>query len=323
MSEDKAKSNPHPASGHPLPLDGRGTPLATAKGEVKMKIGFEMRKIRLPLENILPMRLIKAAEKKIHRYKTILASIPDVGLVEPLVVYPQKDSPGKYMLKNGHLRYFALKDLGRAEADCIIATDDECYTYNARVSRLPPIQEHKMIIKAVDNGVSPERLAAALNMPLRVVQASMNLLNGIHEDAAELLKDKNICPKALRLFKRVNAMRQIEMAEMMVTMNNYFAGYAEALVLGTPKHQLVNPDEPKKKAGMSAEEIARMEGEMESLERELKAVTDSYTENMFTLQTAQTYIKNLLKNAKVVRYLNANHSEIYAEFEAIAATEAV
>jgi len=113
------------------------------------------------------------------------------------------------------------------------------------------------------------------------------------------------------------------MAEMMVAANNFFAGYAEALVLGTPKHQLVNPDEPKKKAGMTAEEIARMESEMESLERELKAVTDSYTENMFTLQTAQTYIKNLLKNAKVVRYLNANHAEIYTEFEGIAATESV
>jgi len=44
---------------------------------------------------------------------------------------------------------------------------------------------------------------------------------------------------------------------------------------------------------------------------------------MFTLQTAQTYIKNLLKNAKVIRYLNTNHAEIYSEFETIAATESV
>jgi hypothetical protein len=289
----------------------------------EMKIGFELRKIRLSLENILPMRLVKAEEKATYRFKAIIGSIPEVGLVEPLVVYPQKDSPGKYMLKNGHLRYFALKDLGKTEADCLIATDDECYTYNARISRLPPIQEHKMIVKAVNNGVSPERLAVVLNMPLRVVQASMNLLKGIHPDAAELLKDKNICPKALRLFRRVNGNRQIEMAEMMVTMNNYVAGYAEAMVLGTPQHQLVNPDEPKKKAGMSPEDIARMESEMESLERDLKAVTDNYTENMFTLQTAQTYIKNLLKNAKVVRYLNANHAEIYSEFETIAVAETV
>jgi len=34
-----------------------------------------------------------------YRFKAIIGSIPEVGLVEPLVVYPQKDSPGKYMLK--------------------------------------------------------------------------------------------------------------------------------------------------------------------------------------------------------------------------------
>jgi hypothetical protein len=289
----------------------------------EMKIGFEMRKILLALQNILPMRQIKDPQKSAHRYKTIVASIKEVGLVEPLVVYRQKDMPGKYMLLNGHLRYFALKELGETSADCIIANDDECFTYNARISRLPPIQEHRMITKAVNNGVSPERLAAALNMPVRIVVASIRLLNGIHDEAAELLKDKNIAPKAIRLLKRVSGVRQIEIAELMVAANNYFTGYAEALVLGTPKDQLVNPGEPKKKEGMSAEDIARMEREMESLERDLKNVSDNYTENMFTLTTAQTYIKNLLKNAKVVRYLKANHSEIYAEFETIAATESL
>jgi ParB-like chromosome segregation protein Spo0J len=289
----------------------------------EMKIGFEMRKIQLALEDISPMRQIKDLHKGVLRYKKILASIKEVGLVEPLVVYPQKDAPGKYLLKNGHLRYVALKELGQTTADCIIATDDECYTYNARISRLPPIQEHRMIVKAVNDGVSLERVAAALNMPIHVVKASMNLLRGIHDQAADLLKDKNISPPAIRLLKKVSGMRQIEIADMMVTHNNFFTGYAEALVLGTSKDQMVNPDVPKKKKGLSAEDIARMESEMESLERDLKTVTDNYTENMFTLQTAQTYIKNLLKNAKVVRYLNANHAEIYSEFESIAAAESV
>ena len=180
-----------------------------------------------------------------------------------------------------------------------------------------------MIVKAVNDGVSLERVAAALNMPVHVVKASMNLLKGIHEQAADLLKDKHISPPAIRLLKKVSGMRQIEIAEMMVTANNFFTGYAEALVLGTAKDQLVNPDEPKKKKGMSAEDIARMEGEMESLERDLKTASDNYTDNMFTLQTAQTYVKNLLKNSKVVRYLTGNHAEIHTEFEAIAAAESV
>ena len=287
------------------------------------KIGFQMRKIRLLLDDILPVRQIKSPGKGVPRYKTILVSLKEVGLVEPLVVHPQKNLPGKYLLLDGHLRFFALKELGQGDVECIIANEDECFTYNARVSRLPPIQEHEMITKAIRNGVSQERLAAALNMPLRVVVASLRLLDGIHEEAVELLKDKNMSPKAIRLLKRVTGVRQIEIAELMVSANNYFVGYVEALVLATPRDQLANPEEPKKKEGISPEEIAKMEEEMESLERDLKNVGDTYTENMFDLTCARSYIKKLLENAKVVRFLNANYPEIYSEFESVALADSV
>src|ERR1017187_8152896 len=189
------------------------------------KIGFEMRKIRLSLAVILPVRQLKDPQKNIRRYQTIRASIKEVGLVEPLVVHPQKGGAGTYLLLDGHLRYFALKELGETEVDCIIANDDESFTYNARISRLAPIQEHKMIVKAVQNGVRPERIAAALDLPVRNVRASMTLLDGIHEEAADLLKDKGTCPKAIRFLKKVTSVRQIEIAELMVSANNFTTGY--------------------------------------------------------------------------------------------------
>jgi hypothetical protein len=287
------------------------------------KIGFEMRKIRLSLTVILPVRQVKDPQKNIRRYRTIRASIQEVGLIEPLMVYPQKDGPGTYLLLDGHLRFFALKELGETEADCIIANDDESFTYNARISRLAPIQEHKMIVKAVQNGVRPERIAAALSIPVRDVRASMTLLDGIHEEAADLLKDKVICPKAIRLLKKVTSVRQIEIAELMVSANNFTAGYAEALTLGTPKDQLTNPEEPKRKEGLSPEEIGRMEEEMEALEHDLKAVEESYGENMLNLTLARGYVKKLVDNAKVVRFLNTNHPDIFSEFETIAAAESL
>jgi hypothetical protein len=287
------------------------------------KLGFEMKRIRLLLNDILPVRQFKAQGKHVPRYKTILVTLKEVGQIEPLVVHPQKDAPGKYLLLDGHLRWFALKELGKESAECIIANDDECFTYNARVSRVPPVQEHKMITRAIRNGVSPERLAVALNVPLRVVQASMKLLDGIHPEAAELLKDKNISPKAIRLLKRVNALRQLEIVELMVNANNYFTGYAEALVLSTPRDQMADSNAPKKKTGLKPEQIAKMEEEMESLERDMKAVSETFTENMFNLTCARTYIKKLLENGKVGRFLNANHPEIFSEFENIAAAESL
>ena len=121
--------------------------------------------------------------------------------------------------------------------------------------------------------------------------------------------------------KRVTGVRQIEIADLMVSANNFTSGYAEALVLGTPKDQLANPAEPKKKEGLSAEEIARMEHEIEALKQDLKAVEESYGENVLNLTCARAYIKKLLENGRVVRFLSGNYSDIFPQFESIAATE--
>ena len=286
----------------------------------EIKLGFEMRRIRLALADIIPVRQLKDPHN-IKRYRTIRASIKEVGLIEPLIVHPHKAESGKYLLLDGHLRCLALKELGQTDAECLVSRQDESFTYNARVNRLNPIAEHKMIMKAINNGVKPERIAAALNMTIQDVKASMTLLDGIHAEAADLLKDKTVSPKAIRLLKKVTAVRQIEIAEFMISANNFTAGYAEALVLGTPKDQLVNPEESKKKKGMTREEIAKMEEEMETLEREVKAVDQAYGENMLHLTLARGYIKRLIDNAKVVRFLNSNYPDIFHEFEAIAAAE--
>ena len=288
-----------------------------------LKIGFELRKIVVPLSDILPVRQVNDPQSNIRRYRTIRASIKEVGLIEPLVVYPQKGSPGKYLLLDGHLRHFALKDLGLTVAECIVARDDECFTYNARVNRLNPISEHKMIMKAVQQGVRPERIATALNLKVADVKSSMSLLDGISEAAADLLKDKAISPQAIRLMRRVTGLRQIEIAELMVSTNNFTKNYAEAMVLTTPKDQQLHPEEPKRKEGLTREEIGKMEVEMEALERDLKAVERNYGENMLNLALAKGYTRKLLDNAKVVRFLNGNYRDLLSEFESLAAAQGV
>lgn len=180
-----------------------------------------------------------------------------------------------------------------------------------------------MIMKAVKNGVSPERIATALNMHLRDVKALMNLLNGIHHEAAELLKDKPIAPHAIWAMRKVTATRQIEMAELMCSANNYSRSYADCLVLGTRKDELVNPDEPKIKKGLTAEEIARMEAEMETVENDFRAVEQSYGDNNLNLTVARTYVRKLLENAKVFKFLSTRHPELLPELQTIAALETV
>ena len=284
------------------------------------KFGFEFKRITLPLAKLLPVRQITEPEKKYKRYSSILSSIPLSGIIEPLMVFPQKGKSGMYLIMDGHLRYHALKALGIEEVECLISTEDESFTYNARISRLAPIQEHKMITRAVKNGVSVERIATALHKDVREIKSRLNLLRGIHEEAAELLKDKEVSIPVFWILRRVTSVRQIEIAELMVSANNFSRGYAEGLFMGTPKDQLVDPAKPKTKL-ISAEEIAKMEEEMEVLERDFKAIEDGYAENMLNLTVVRGYVKKLLSNAKVVRFLSTKYQDFSAEFERIAAIE--
>lgn len=289
----------------------------------KPVIGFGKERIILPLDRILPVRSVKDPDKSVSRYQSIVSSIREIGVIEPLMVHPQKGNSELYLLMDGHLRLHALRELGIPEVECLVALDDESFTYNARISRLSPIQEHRMITKAVNDGVPVERIASALHKNVKDIKARLNMLNGISPEAVDLLKDKQICPAALLAMRKVKPMRQIELAELMVSANNYSKGYAEALLLGTPKDMLVDPGAARVRTRISREDLARMENEMESLERDYKAIEDSYADNMLNLTVLRGYVRKLLANPKIVRFLGNRHGEMLGEFERIAEADGV
>jgi hypothetical protein len=66
-----------------------------------------------------------------------------------------------------------------------------------------------------------------------------------------------------------------------------------------------------------------MEQEMEMLEHEFKAVEKNYGENVLHLTLASAYLRKLLENVSVACHLKASHADIFAEFEKIAAAEAL
>ena len=63
--------------------------------------------------------------------------------------------------------------------------------------------------------------------------------------------------------------------------------------------------------------MARMEREMDGLQREFKAVAASYGATVLNLVVASGYASRLIGNPRVSRYLERHHPEILAEFKAI------
>lgn len=289
----------------------------------KVRAAFALDGVTLPLSSIHPIRQVKPTDHAFGKYKAVLSSIKEVGVIEPLMVFPQRGAKGSYLLMDGHMRLKALQELGRTEAFCLVANEDDPFTYNDKVNRLSLIQEHAMIVRAIEHGVTPEQISKALSVDASKVKASLNLLDGIDPEAVEILKAKPITAAALRLFRKAKPMRQVDMAQLMVSGSNYTRAYADALIIGTPAEQLVGGSKPKAPQGISDEEVVRMEKEMEVLERDYRLHQDGFGENSLHLNAVQRYVKRLLENAKVKRFMTNRYPELLEELQELATLDSL
>ena len=286
-------------------------------------MAFEGAKLRIEIAQIQPLKIVSPAIKKTPKYAQIAASVREVGLVELPVVARDRSDPGKYLLLDGHLRIDVLKDMGQTDVLCLVSTDDEAFTYNKRVNRLAMIQEHRMILKAVQRGVPEERIAKALNVDVSSIMRKRRLLEGICPEVADILKDKHLAINAFTELRKMAPLRQIEAAELMVAMNKYTVSYARSLLAATPQSQLVDVDKPKHVKGLTDEQVALMERESVSLEREFRIAEKSYGTDHLDLVLTNGYLSKLLGNARVVRYLAQHHRDILTEFQKLAEIETV
>jgi len=214
----------------------------------------------------------------------------------------------------------AMRELGFPEAACLIASDDESYTYNNHVNRLPTIQEHYMIRRVIERGVSPERLARALAVDVTSIVKKMSLLDGICAEAAELLGDRQFSPELSRALRKMKPTRQVECVELMVAANNVTVRYAEALLVATPASGLVAGKKPKKLTGISSEQMLKMESEMTNLQEQYKLVEQTYGQDVLNLVLAKGYLAKLLENESARDYLQRHQPDLFTEFESIVAT---
>lgn len=289
----------------------------------RVTMAFEPDGILLALSDILPVKKRPKTVKKTRKYQQIAASVQEIGFVEPPIVARQKGKSRKFLLLDGHLRIEVLKDLEIEKVICLVSTDDEAFTYNKRINRLATIQGHKMILKAIERGVPEDRIAKALDVNIQSIRAKRQLLDGICREAAELLKDKHCPINTFRSLKKMNPMRQVEVAELMIAMNNFSVPYSRALLAATPQNELTDPRAPKTFKGVSPERIARMEKEMASLQSEMKLFEDSYGPDHLNLVLARGYLLSILNNSKVERYLSRHHREILGEFQKITETASI
>jgi ParB-like chromosome segregation protein Spo0J len=154
-----------------------------------VKRAFQPEIVSISITEITPIKTMTAAYRKTHTYRRIEASMTHVGLIEPLIVFPS--AKGKYVLLDGHTRLDILAATGVPTANCLLATDNESYTYNKRVNYIPPIAQHHMILRALAH-VSEERIANALNVTVATIREKRDLLKGICPEATDILRNARV-----------------------------------------------------------------------------------------------------------------------------------
>jgi ParB-like chromosome segregation protein Spo0J len=276
----------------------------------RVKTAFQSTILTLPLSDITPLKDLNPRVRVTAKYKQIATSLRHVGLIEPLVVFQAADK--KYWLLDGTLRYDILKAEGLvSQVRCLLATDDESYNYNKRVNYLPPIAEHAMILKALANGVTEERIAEALDVDVAAIRKKRHLLDGICQEAAELLKDKRVTAAGFGVLRKMKPVRQIYAAEMMEASNNYSTRFAQGLLAVTKPDGLVNPNETQKRSRIAtANQQSVMEQGSDALLEDIKMVQKGYTKDLLSLTIATGYLTQMLENARIERHLLKHHPDI-------------
>ena len=94
-------------------------------------LGFDLETYQVPLEQLLPSKKVPDGIMGTRKYKQLVSSINEIGLIEPLSVIQPDPAKPEFLLLDGHLRALALKNLGQDAAPCLLAKDDETYTYVA------------------------------------------------------------------------------------------------------------------------------------------------------------------------------------------------
>jgi len=244
---------------------------------------------------------------KNRKYRKIVSSIRSLGMLEPLSVYMEADS---YILLDGYLRWKAAEELGMDELPCFIYPDRDSYTFNAMRNELSPLQESKMIQRAVSQGVDEKDLAAVLNIQVDRIRKVRKLSENLVPKAKELLESKQIHSSTAEQLIRVDDESQHSILKKMDEIGNYNASYAKLLVMKTPKEKMRNRTVQKREGVDPAKKRSRLYTQIRKGDEEIEFYSKNYKDNMKEFMKQVVFFRAIFERESTSNYLSNRHPQI-------------
>jgi hypothetical protein len=177
-----------------------------------------------------------------------------------------------------------------------------------------------MIRRAIESGVSKERLARAFNVNLTSINRRINLLAGICPQAIALLQDKEFPADLTRVLRNMKPSRQVEAVELMVASNTITMAHADALLKATPPEQRNDAPSVAKQKAPSMEQLVKLEKEMSQVQTRYQDAEQHYGSDLLNLVLAKGYLTKLLNNESVKSFIERQEPEILEHFELVVNT---
>lgn len=272
-------------------------------------------KKRLKGQDIPIVRLQPRNERRVSpkQLKRIEASLKAVGLIEPLIVYPQGDN---YEILDGYLRYKILLEMGVETVPCLIWEYREAFTSNRMVNRLSSSQEMRMLRKSLEE-LDEKTIAEALGMKGISHRLNTGLLKKLHPKVVQAFEANQLELQCVKELAYVKSERQLEIWKLMQSCSDYGTAFVRGLVAKTPPAQRAKTNgsggpwnqkvKPKKALLDKLKEVEQQQDFYAGLYRQ-------YTTNLLKLVI---YIRTLLSNTNVRLRLEQRYPEQLSLFEQI------
>jgi hypothetical protein len=267
----------------------------------------------IPIELLQPRDDRKISKREDQR---IRASILAVGLIEPLLVFPEN---GRYIILNGHQCYRILVELGAKTVPCIFARQKESFTSNRMVNRLSPLQESRMIRRSLDE-LDEKTIATALGIKKIAHRLKPSFLKRLHPKTAAAFDAGTITKACVQELTYVTPQRQEEILSMMESYKDFTLPFVRSLVLKTPPSARTK-DRPSAKNpwGRNEKNKSNLLKKLADTEEKHDFYTSLYRQYSINLLKLVIYARSLVNNERISAYLDASHPSILATFQQVVA----
>lgn len=277
--------------------------------------------IALRCEDIPLVRLKKLKCRKIdmQTLSRIRASIEELGLLEPLLVTPIEEND--FGILDGDGRYDVLMEMGMETAPCIIQDTMDIYTANHQVNHLSPVEETRMIKKAMET-VDGQLIAKVFGFKKISFRLSDSLINRLHPTVVKAFNSGKITKLCAKELAEVTPDRQLEIFAMMQNTKNFGPNFVKKQILLTP----IKKQQSKRKMTPWLENKKReksMCGNLKEMNSELNSLAMRYREYTAALMLTVVHAREIITNKAIEKYLRENLAQLYREAKEIIESELI